>query len=126
MSLAIIFDQTVPAKQTLSVPPPIKGTLWNRYFDLLPLMSEQHGAAISLLKTEVGPLSQTYDSDLPQDFIDSVFIKGARYMKLLDLEMKRLLEQRGPFVEDYIFAISLLRENLEGTIRYYFRIRGTP
>lgn len=125
MSLSILFDMTETAQSTLNRPPPIQNARWPEYRNLVPLLSERHGVVITLLKEEVGDLTQSYTTDLDQSFLDDVFLKGARYFGLLDRDLRALVEAGGGHqVETYMFALTLLRENLDGTIRFYFRIRG--
>ena len=125
MSLSILFDMSETSQTTLSKPPPIHNSKWREYCILVPLLSERHGVVISLLKEEVGDLTQSYDTDIEQSFLDDVFLKGARYVGALDRDLRGLAETGGGHqVENYMFALTLLRENLDGTIRFYFRIRG--
>lgn len=125
MSLSILFELGDTTQALLDRPPPIPNNRWMDYKPLTPLLGEKHGMIIALLKEEIGDLSQTYDTDLPQSYLDEVFHKGARYTSAINIDLRRLSDVSGTVkVDDYIFALTLLKENLDGTIRFYFRIRG--
>lgn len=126
MQLVKKLELSSTSTDVLNAPPPLERHHWAEYRHLVGLLSDQHTAIIQLLMDDDlnrGKLG-FYETDQAQDLLDTLFVRGSGYLMMLDRDIKRLIEKGGSSLSGYLMALTLMRENLTNTIKYYHHIKG--